>query len=447
MQKRNKRNLIYIIMAALLVITSGCGKADDPTAGAPAEEMQLVIGTDNAGTSQETPDGAAGIETQELPEEMGETFRLAEYPCPETFTVTEEMLTTSMVQKGNTYRLQNVISRALQGDEITLAYLGGSITKGAAATDEELCYAALTTQWWRDSFPQAQIQYINAGIGETDSYFGVHRVERDVLAHDPDVVIVEFSVNDGEEINKETYESLIRRILTEDEKTAVICLMLGTKTHSFSDEHFPIAYYYDLPIINVNGLMVNGLITWEQIGTEDGVHPSDEGHALFAGLIAEYCAEVAESVNENEAVDPYVFPEESLTPCRYMNAELVFAEDLKGLDLSGLVPEEDENTKIHGTGWTTEPGTVITIETDAKTFGIIFSEFDEEPEDGCAAYEVYVDGEYSDTIYGYNEDSTRVKDVYAECLRDDTVSHHIIELRPLAEAGNYFEIRALAVGE
>ena len=58
-----------------------------------------------------------------------------------------------------------------------------------------------------------QMRY--AGIGGTNSYLGVHRVDEHLLAYKPDVVIVEFSVNDTDKtMNKYSYDSLVRKILS-----------------------------------------------------------------------------------------------------------------------------------------------------------------------------------------------------------------------------------------
>jgi lysophospholipase L1-like esterase len=56
---------------------------------------------------------------------------------------------------------------------------------------------------------------VNAGIGDTDSQYGALRVQRDVLSYNPDLVVVEFAVNDnagalGQLLNGDTYEGLVR---------------------------------------------------------------------------------------------------------------------------------------------------------------------------------------------------------------------------------------------
>lgn len=116
----------------------------------------------------------------------------------------------AIANRGNLFQLKRVMERAMAGEMITLGFLGGSITQGSLATKPENCYAYRVYEWWSRQFPNAKTMYVNAGIGATTSEYGVARVEADLLKHQPDVVIVEFSVNDeSTEHFKETYEGLV----------------------------------------------------------------------------------------------------------------------------------------------------------------------------------------------------------------------------------------------
>ena len=44
-----------------------------------------------------------------------------------------EMIERSLIQTGNLYRVQRAIEKAQKGEEVVVAYLGGSITQGAGA--------------------------------------------------------------------------------------------------------------------------------------------------------------------------------------------------------------------------------------------------------------------------------------------------------------------------
>lgn len=97
-------------------------------------------------------------------------------------------------------RIKSVIQRAQSGQELTIGFLGGSITQGSLATEHENTYAYRVYKWWCDTFPQAKFNYVNGGIGGTDSYYGVSRAVTDVLMYQPDFVVVDFSVNDVDNI-------------------------------------------------------------------------------------------------------------------------------------------------------------------------------------------------------------------------------------------------------
>jgi lysophospholipase L1-like esterase len=79
---------------------------------------------------------------------------------------------------------------AKPGAALKVAYLGGSITAQAGWRPKSL---ALFQKTW----PEARFTEINAAIGGTGSDLGVFRLSRDVLRHEPDLLFVEFAVNDG----------------------------------------------------------------------------------------------------------------------------------------------------------------------------------------------------------------------------------------------------------
>ena len=104
-------------------------------------------------------------------------------------------------------RLKNCMKRAEEGQELTIGFLGGSITQGSLATEHENTYAYRVFSWWKEAFPNAAFHYVNGGIGGTDSLYGVSRAVTDVLMYQPDFVVVDFSVNDtADDFFQETYD-------------------------------------------------------------------------------------------------------------------------------------------------------------------------------------------------------------------------------------------------
>lgn len=76
------------------------------------------------------------------------------------------------------------------GQPVKIGYLGGSITAQNG-------WRVQSRAWLKKQFPQAQIDEINAAIGGTGSDLGVFRLKSDVLDKKPDLLFVEFAVNDA----------------------------------------------------------------------------------------------------------------------------------------------------------------------------------------------------------------------------------------------------------
>ena len=85
--------------------------------------------------------------------------------------------------------LPNTFAKLEAGEEVRVAYLGGSITAAPG-------WRPMTTEWLRESYPRAQIVEIDAAIGGTGSPLGVFRLGQ-MSWHDPDLLFVEFAVNDS----------------------------------------------------------------------------------------------------------------------------------------------------------------------------------------------------------------------------------------------------------
>lgn len=92
------------------------------------------------------------------------------------------------------FRLRNglphTMARLKKGGRLRVAYLGGSITQSDG-------WRTQTDAWLRKTFPKARVEMTMAAVGGTDSSLGVFRLDQEVLAQRPDLVFVEFAVNDS----------------------------------------------------------------------------------------------------------------------------------------------------------------------------------------------------------------------------------------------------------
>jgi lysophospholipase L1-like esterase len=204
--------------------------------------------------------------------------------------------------------LPNVLGKLRAGDEVRVAYLGGSIT----AQDG---WRPKTLNWFRQQFPNARVSEINAAIGGTGSDLGVFRLQHDVLEHKPDLLFVEFAVNDGGAPPQQIYrcmEGIVRQTWRRDPATDIcfVYTLAGNMLETLQQGRFPrsaaamekIADHYSIPSIHM-GLEVARLekagkliFKGDKPKTEaekaalgekilfspDAVHPyPDSGHQLY----------------------------------------------------------------------------------------------------------------------------------------------------------------------
>lgn len=209
--------------------------------------------------------------------------------------------------------LPNFLAKAnTAGAEIKIGYLGGSITAQNGWRPKTLAH-------FQKTYPQAKFSEINAAIGGTGSDLGVFRLKQDVLDQKPDLMFVEFAVNDGgaspeqifrcmEGIVRQTWKALpecdICFVYTLTE--ALAPAMLEGKFQRSASAMEKIAEHYGIPTIHmameVAKLAKEGKLVWKAklpktdeekkvlegkfVFAPDSVHPHVEtGHELYLAAI------------------------------------------------------------------------------------------------------------------------------------------------------------------
>jgi lysophospholipase L1-like esterase len=205
---------------------------------------------------------------------------------------TDAILRRGLVSQGDTGRLKAVFEKARRGEPVTVAAIGGSITAGGQQTqDPANRYIQQVAKWFEGTFPGSKIRFINAGIGGTNSYYGAMRLQRDVLEGKPDLVIVEWAVNN--QANKdfaESYEGVLRQLLRAPGNIAVIELFFMHKDGENAQMWQEIlGRHYQLPMVSFRDAwwpeLTSGRTPWEDLYA-DVVHPKDTGHLLASRLLA-----------------------------------------------------------------------------------------------------------------------------------------------------------------
>lgn len=251
-----------------------------------------------------------GYDAPEINEEVEIDFNSSAY---------KRMIADSLVSLGDTGRLKRAAERAKNGEEVTVAYIGGSITQGAGAVPVHTkCYAYRSYCYFKKKFGNGEnVHFIKAGVGGTPSELGMIRFERDVLRDgmvNPDIIVIEFAVNDeGDETKGDCYESLVRKALRLGNEPAVVLLFsVFANDENLQERMIPVGRHYNLPMVSIKNAVTkqfykersgDRVITKNQF-FYDIYHPTNAGHLIMAdclGYLWEQAERSGEKTSERES--------------------------------------------------------------------------------------------------------------------------------------------------
>ena len=332
----------------------------------------------------------------------------------------QAMIQKSLIQTGNNVRLKKAIDKAKAGEDVTIAFIGGSITQGAGAIPiNTQCYARKTFEGLcrlAGKGVDENIHYIKAGVGGTPSELGMLRYDRDVLRSGsvtPDIVIVEFAVNDaGDETNGRCYDSLVRTIYEGPGKPAVILLFsVFADDFNLQERLIPVGNAYNLPMVSVKNSVTDQFYLKKETGRViskaqyfyDCFHPTNVGHTIMADGIINLMKVVDASSYDGTETDISVikapiggeFQNIKLIDKKQVSDVAVICEgDFNETDTELQAVEMDMNlvpTPEFSYNWCHRAGNApFVMDIDCVTLVMIFKD-SASVHTGCA--EVYADGE------------------------------------------------------
>lgn len=210
--------------------------------------------------------------------------------------------------------LDNTFYKLNHDKKLTIGYFGGSITEGAGASDaSKTSWRARVTDWFRQKRADAEVVEIQAAIGGTGSDLGMYRCDVDLLSKKPDLVFVEFAVNDSwmqyEAILAQT-EAIYRKIRRANAHTDIVCVITTTKAivtglemgGEFTSRaaHSVIAHRYGATVVDIGNILHFEVL---KTGgdflkfTTDTVHPNDDGYALYTDCITAFLGKWADGAS------------------------------------------------------------------------------------------------------------------------------------------------------
>lgn len=364
----------------------------------------------------------------------------------ENLSEEDQKLTRSIVSTGNNYRLYQVIEKIKSGEAVTIGYIGGSITEGYFASTEDI-FAKLVTEYLGDTYGKGDnVTYVNAGLSGTPSMLGLIRSERDLLEKQPDLVFVEFAVNDGQSLtDQRAYESLVRKALTSEQAPAVCLLFSVVESGYTCQEHMSkIGEHYQLPMVSVKNVLQPefdaGTMEWKD-WSNDGSHPNRRGHEMYAKMIIltletaliqekDEDFKVADMMLHKDWSSMKLFDNQNITPLSYGSFENTSAHFAFPNSISHL------ETNIEN-----EP---LVFEFSGNTLFLTYKTVNT---GNYGAAEVYVDGVLTHTLNGLTADGWN-NPTTALIFADEESKKHKVEIKMVAgDEGKIFDLLAMGIVE
>jgi lysophospholipase L1-like esterase len=339
---------------------------------------------------------------------------------------------------------------------LTVGYFGGSITAGAGASkSSETSYRALTTKWFRDTFPSAKITEVNAAIGGTGSDLGAFRCRKDLLDHHPDLVFVEFAVNDSGTNPariEASMEGIVRQIWRANPSADIVFLYTVTKSSGatydrgetpasiLADER--IAAAYRIPSINIGQPLWqqvhDGKSTWADL-LPDNTHPNDTGYMIYTRQITDFLQ--AHRKDKKERPVSKLRDPRSTIPLE--NAHLVDASEINA---EGWVHDDPEGKRFPHDIAISQPGAELKYRFKGTAIGVYWIIA---PDSGDIEWSI--DGSAPKRASSWDSYALRYSRTNYKILDDAlTPGEHEVVLRVLAEKnaqskGTWIRIGALLV--
>lgn len=335
-----------------------------------------------------------------------------------------------------------VTSRKLKNKEkLTVAYFGGSITQGAGISDKSKSWRGQTTTWLKEKYPESEIVEIDASLGGTGSDLALFRLEPNVLKYNPDLIFIEFVVNDTILPDCERYEeSIIRKILDSGLDCDIVLVRATrdtiykkTKIGEFYNSYLfyeKLAEKYGFDLVDIGKAffdIVDAGGSFDDL-TVDGVHPSQHGYDVLASVVTKY-------------LEKNIYPFPYLTDDRYMSCTMTVAEDLKNtnFEISNVTFGRLENCLSANV-----KGKTIEFEFTGTSVGVFYHSASD-----TGIFEYSIDDEINGVVNTWDEYCKRFDRAnYAILTRDLSYGKHKIKITSTGEKceeskGTYIRIGAL----
>lgn len=188
---------------------------------------------------------------------------------------------------------------------INLVFHGHSVPSGYFKTPDVKtfdAYPLLTLKKVKDLYPYAVVNAITTSIGGDNSVAGAKRFEQDVLVHKPDVLFIDYAINDAGlelDVSKKAWEEMIEKALAKNIKVILLTPSPNLKVdindsndalYKHSEQIIMLAKKYNIGLADSYGAFRNVKNKTGSLGKYMAQfnHPNKKGHELIVNEIIKW---------------------------------------------------------------------------------------------------------------------------------------------------------------
>lgn len=198
--------------------------------------------------------------------------------------------------------LPTVRAEMAERGRLTIVALGSSSTEGVGASDPERSYPALLKAELQRRLPQISVSVTNAGIGGQVAHDMWLRLDSDVIARRPSLVIWQTGVNDAiHDVGEDKVARIIKRGLDRMRKTGSDVVLMDLqwlpepeRYPSYDDYHTMLRQVAERNHVGLfprfdmmQAWAMSGQFSGEELVGGDGLHMSDASYHCLAVRLAD----------------------------------------------------------------------------------------------------------------------------------------------------------------
>ncbi len=214
--------------------------------------------------------------------------------------------------------LANTYKKLSENKKLNIVYFGGSVTvgTGSESAGRTGSWRVRIGNWLENNFYEADVNNISQAIGETGTNLGALRFKRDVLPEEPDLMFIEYSINDyydGASYFRAAaqYETIVRTLKEQYPDCDIVTILVtdyfnvsaaaNGNLHTQAQAHESIAEKYNISTIHVGRALATQLVNegWTKQSSwktdtkwleyfSDSVHPLNKGYGVYYNAIEEF---------------------------------------------------------------------------------------------------------------------------------------------------------------